>query len=396
MSGLNLDLPTLIVTSTAVNLLIAGLLWATYRLREHQRCFRLWALACLTFAGGGLLAALRVVVDAPTLTVLLAHLLLGLSPFLVLAGLHSLMGLPIAGARRSTQLWRWVGSGYVLLLVLTYAWHPLMPRLLTALLTALVFSQAVYRLQSLRRRPGLPALLLKILFALHGTLMVVQVLYFGASLTGLGNPDPQPLLEAILINHLLLATATALVLPLFAFTEAEASLRALADRDDLTGLLNRRAFYRHANRAFEQARSKARPLTVLMIDLDHFKQINDRWGHTVGDETLRFFAGLLSRELRDTDVIGRLGGEEFGVVLDSSTHGDVGAVTQRLLERITAEGRLINGVPVYLSASIGGATCHPRKTDLSTLLRRADTALYQAKRNGRNRIEFARPADAAV
>ncbi|KMQ73253.1 diguanylate cyclase (GGDEF) domain [Marinobacter subterrani] len=383
-----MHLPTLLVTSVMINLLIAGMLWAIYHLRHRERCFKLWALACLTFVLGTGFAVARELLAAPVLTIFVAHLILGISPLLLLAGIHALMNLPLAGNRRSAQLLYTAGVLYLLGLAVGAGLDPAFARFLTALFSALVFSLAIYRLGSIERKPRLPIVILQGLFAVHGTLMMAQVLVVIASAAGQLQPDIGPLLKLILINHLLLVSATAMALPLLAFSRAERALVALAERDELTQLFNRRAFYREGRQAFVQARENRKPITVLMIDLDHFKQINDRWGHAVGDRVLRVVAGLMASELREDDIIGRVGGEEFAAVLRNDTGEGIGQVTERLLSRIVEAGRVIEEAPVHLSASIGGVTLVREYAGFEDMMAAADAALYRAKRNGRNRAEF--------
>ncbi|TYC55501.1 GGDEF domain-containing protein [Marinobacter sp. BW6] len=391
---LNMHLPTLLVTSVMVNILIGGMLWAIYHLRQREQCFLLWALACLTFVMGTGLAVARELAEVPGAMVFTAHLVLGLSPLLLLAGIHALAGLPVAGTRRSARILYGASLLYLLGLAVGTGWDPIIARFLTALFSALVFSLAIYRLGSLERKPRLPSRILQTLFAVHGILMMTQVLIIALSVSGGSDLDLPGLLKLILINHLLLVNATAMALPLLVFTRTEQNLLALAERDDLTQLFNRRTFYREGERALEKAREEGSLLTVLMIDLDHFKQINDRHGHAVGDEVLGIVASLMTAELRDEDIIGRVGGEEFAAVLRNNNREAVEAVTGRLLNSIVEGGRNINDLPLHLSASIGGVTLAPDLGSFKDIMVAADKALYQAKRNGRNRAEFV-PASAS-
>ncbi|WP_228143613.1 GGDEF domain-containing protein [Marinobacter gudaonensis] len=386
--SLTMHLPTLLVTSVMINLLIGGMLWAMYHLRHRERCFLYWAVACLTFVAGTAIAVAERLTDLPVGTTFVTHLLLGLSPMLLLAGIHLLMDLPPAGTRGSARILYVASVIYLLGLAAGAGFDPHVPRFLTALYSALLFSLAIYRLGAIERKPRLPLAILQTLFAIHGTLMMAQVLVIGLAPVLGGQLDVETLLKLILVNHLLLVSATAMALPLLAFTRAEQILVALAEQDGLTQLLNRRAFYREGELAFNKARKAGNLITVLMIDLDHFKQINDRWGHAVGDESLRTVADLLTAELRDDDVIGRVGGEEFAAVLRNNSREAVEAVAARLLQRIAETGREINNVPVHLSASIGGATLGPEHGRFQDVLASADRALYRAKQNGRNRAEF--------
>ncbi|EDM48595.1 GGDEF domain-containing protein [Marinobacter algicola] len=386
--GFTVHLPTLLLLSVAINVLIGGLLWAIFRLRARQHCFRLWALACVAFAAGSLLAGSRAFIDAPWVTVFLAHLFLGLSPLLVLAGLQRFYGHSARKTRRFRHGLNAVAVGYCLTLLFAFQGDPLNARFLTALLSAAIFSVAVYGLSKLDTTPSLPVGILKVLFTMHGVLMMSQVLVIGADWLGINQLHTGFGLRLILINHILLAMATALALPLLAFTQSEQRLRIMAERDGLTGLYNRRSLFREGIRAFDNALQTQSPMAVLMMDLDHFKQINDRWGHAAGDEALRFVARTLRKELRNDDIIGRIGGEEFTVVLRISAEDDVRIITRRLLDAIANNGREIQGLPLYLSASIGGVERANRHTTFADMMIEADAALYNAKNKGRNRAEF--------
>ncbi|WP_296931557.1 diguanylate cyclase [uncultured Marinobacter sp.] len=392
---LNLHLPTLLVTSVMINLLIGGMLWAIYHLRHRERCFLFWALACLTFVSGTAFAVANELADAPGVLIFVAHLFLGGSPLLVLAGIHALVGLPIAGTRRSSRIIHGASLLYLFGLAVSAGWDPVVARFLTAMFSALMFSLAIYRLGSIERRPRLPLRLLQTLFGVHGTLMMTQVLVIAVAMSGSTQLDLQGLLKLILMNHLLLVSATAMALPLLAFTRSEQALVVLAERDGLTQLYNRRAFYREGELAFAKAQQDGNLVTVLMIDLDHFKQINDRWGHATGDEVLKVVASLMKAELRDDDIIGRVGGEEFAALLRNNNREAIEAITGRLLHRIVEAGREVSGVPVHLSASIGGASLTRDHGSFEDVMASADKALYRAKHNGRNRAEFV-PASAAA
>ena len=276
----------------------------------------------------------------------------------------------------------------MLILLLSFQGDPLNARLLTALFSAALFSFAIYTLSKLDTTPSLPVRILKVLFTVHGVLMMSQALVIGVDWLGLNQTNTDFLLRLILINHILLASATTLALPLLAFTQSEQRLRIMAERDGLTGLFNRRSLFREGIRAFDNAAQSQAQLAVLMMDLDHFKQVNDRWGHAAGDEALRLVSRTLRHELRDDDIIGRVGGEEFAVVLRITGDDDVRIITHRLLEAIATNGQEIQGLPLYISASIGGVEKADRHKTFADMMIEADSALYNAKNKGRNRVEF--------
>lgn len=174
-----------------------------------------------------------------------------------------------------------------------------------------------------------------------------------------------------------------------AHTALENSLRALAETDSLTGTANRRQFFLRASEAFQRARSTARPLSVLMLDLDNFKEVNDRWGHSAGDQVLTTATKAWQQALREQDILSRLGGEEFAVLLPDTEGSSALACAQRLAQALALVADGAVSPAISCTASTGVAELCPDDADFDACLRRADEALYRAKRNGRNRIEVA-------
>jgi diguanylate cyclase len=166
--------------------------------------------------------------------------------------------------------------------------------------------------------------------------------------------------------------------------EAKARLHNLAMTDGLTGLLNRRGWLERAEGMFANAMRYQQPLTLMMLDIDHFKRVNDTHGHEVGDKALKLFARLLRESRRTGDLVGRLGGEEFCIVL-ANTHRSASIgfdLRLRTVLRQTAEKEL--GFPLDFSAGVG--VLKDGDSTLNGLLARADAALYEAKNTGRGRL----------
>jgi diguanylate cyclase (GGDEF)-like protein len=172
----------------------------------------------------------------------------------------------------------------------------------------------------------------------------------------------------------------------------EAELRATASTDSLTGLLNRRGFAERADAAVAASRSDRAPLAVLMIDIDHFKAINDRFGHAVGDQVLKTVAQRASGALRREAVFARLGGEEFAVLLPGADRAQATTVAGRLHAAISNAPMAVNGHTIGVTVSVGGAMLRGSDLGADMLVDRADGGLYAAKANGRNRIEFEQAA----
>lgn len=163
------------------------------------------------------------------------------------------------------------------------------------------------------------------------------------------------------------------------------ALALLAETDPLTGIANRRRFFRSAEHEALRAKRHGTPWSVLWIDLDHFKAINDTFGHDTGDAVLRTVADRLRRHLRDVDLVARVGGEEFAVLLPATDTQGAAVVAQRLRASIENEPAP-TGSPVTCSLGVAEAA---RGEALANVCRRADAALYEAKQAGRNRVVVA-------
>jgi diguanylate cyclase (GGDEF)-like protein len=171
----------------------------------------------------------------------------------------------------------------------------------------------------------------------------------------------------------------------------------LAEHDMLTGVLNRRAILARLRTAFLEAREKNRPLTVLFLDLDHFKRVNDSYGHRAGDQCLRAVIAPIASELRQGDALGRYGGEEFLVVLPGAVVSNAEAVAERIRRRIEEMPMLISGTRVGLTMSVGVATLDQSVMTPDDLIEHADAALYLSKTGGRNLVSTHRgPTPSAV
>lgn len=160
----------------------------------------------------------------------------------------------------------------------------------------------------------------------------------------------------------------------------------LAEYDALTGVLNRRAILARLRAAFADAREGEAALTVLFLDLDHFKHINDSHGHRTGDQCLRGVVAPIAAELRQGDALGRYGGEEFLVVLPGATAANGGIVAERIRTRVQEMPMLVSGTRVGLTISVGVASLEDGMSTPEDLIERADAALYRSKSNGRNKV----------
>jgi diguanylate cyclase (GGDEF)-like protein len=195
-------------------------------------------------------------------------------------------------------------------------------------------------------------------------------------------------LTVFALETILYAVGTAFIVLLMVKDHHVDYYRHAAASDFLTGLLNRRAFLENALKLCARQSGGSKPVTMLMLDLDHFKVINDRFGHAVGDEVLRVFAQVARRSTRTSDIVGRIGGEEFAVIVAEPT--DIAMlIGERIRSGFELAGAEVTGQPVGATVSIGAATSYDLVTNIDALIARADVALYRAKGEGRNRLRAA-------
>lgn len=161
-----------------------------------------------------------------------------------------------------------------------------------------------------------------------------------------------------------------------------------ASQDELTRLFNRRAFFEQGKQLFKQARRYQQHVSVMMIDIDHFKNINDNHGHTVGDCVLKTIASLLQKSIREVDILARIGGEEFAVIMPQTGIEEAGKLAERIRRCIEKEPIQHDALQINMTASFGIAACKAEDNDLDKMLTKADDALYIAKKKGRNQVKI--------
>jgi diguanylate cyclase (GGDEF)-like protein len=172
-------------------------------------------------------------------------------------------------------------------------------------------------------------------------------------------------------------------------------LEKLAAVDFLTNLYNRRHFEKLARAELARCQRYMRPLSLLMVDIDHFKTINDRLGHAAGDRVLQNVAAICRAEKRDSDVVARVGGEEFAVLLPETVEAAAVQLAERLRQQVRNHPLTIADEKVNVTVSVGVAGAAAGTSGIEALIRRADEALYEAKRSGRDRVVVSRQRDVA-
>ena len=228
------------------------------------------------------------------------------------------------------------------------------------------------------------------LFA-HGALYLLRT-PFGAMLPW--SPTGNQVFESVWLTvlsfeALLFTISIAFILLAMAKERTEHRHKTAALVDPLTGIANRRAFLQDGEVQLKRQSTNPRPIAVMLLDLDNFKSINDRFGHATGDHVLELFAEIGNRSMRRHDLFGRLGGEEFAAMLFDTGRERAVAVAEEIRAAFAEVTREVEGRAVVATVSIGIVISHDAVLDLSALLAQADHALYRAKDNGRNRIEVA-------
>jgi len=224
-----------------------------------------------------------------------------------------------------------------------------------------------------------------ILFA-HGAIFLLRT-PISLLLTAPDDPALGSAWMTVISTEELLATISiAFILLAMAKERTELHHKTAAMVDSLTGLANRRAFLASAEQLTQTQTARDLPVSVFMIDLDEFKSVNDRFGHSIGDEVLRIFAESVRVHLRPSDLVGRLGGDEFAVLLADACRDNAFAIAERIRTTCAASAALVGGHIANATASVGVSIIQDPSQDIPALLAQADQAHYCAKARGRNRV----------
>jgi diguanylate cyclase (GGDEF)-like protein len=381
-SSMRLDMPTLILVSTCITAIL-GIFFLMLWLQDRSvRALGYWASAYLI--GGFAVASWSITPD----------ILPAAWTDLASAFLFTCCGLIWSGARKfhgREASFAGVIAGAVAWLVITR-----MPELMQwdnarVVLSSLIISAyAVLTTIELRRerrktKGGMAARARALSVPLlHGAFFLSPILtttlFASAAPAGGGGFFP---LFALLT--LLYVVGTAFIVVVMAKEHTALVHKTAAMTDHLTGLFNRRGFFEAAEKLVETQRKQGQSVTVMMFDLDHFKSINDRFGHAVGDEALQAFAATASSNMRLHDIVGRLGGEEFAAILPGGSETAL-TVGERVRAAFEASGVEIAGHAMNATVSIGVTESLADVAHIQSMLARADRALYAAKAKGRNRV----------
>ena len=368
--------------------MVTAVLFAVWYFNRQIPGLRLWTLSYLF----GLLFSISFLQWTrlpPALSVVLTQCAVSLTGYLCLMGCHAYMGRPLPRHGRAVVFIA-VLVGMALYFTLVQP-HPGM-RFLAASLGPGVFyglSAATLAHGGMQAYPA--RYLTAIVMGAHGAFVLLRTLLFKLQMSLVQDADMVPALSQFVILEAIMALVLiAFGILMLANEFTHSALRRLAEMDPLTSVFNRRAFLTLLDKAISQARRRRAELPVLVIDLDHFKKINDTWGHQCGDEVLRHFVGLAASCLRREDLMGRLGGEEFAIALPLATREGARAVAERLCSLVGQHPAMTEHGPIALTVSVGVTLCAAGESP-EGVLHRADAAMYQAKQRGRNRVEVWQP-----
>jgi len=376
---MSLDLPTLMVMQSFAMACAGALLLFAWLQNRTKIVFAIWGVANLMAAAGIILLMLSLLLHVPAYSALGGVLLASQSslswkvartidakrtPLVLLLGPLAIV---LAGAVPATRN----AAGSVALTVgAAYC--------LAAAITLWLGRKELVR----ARWP------LMILTAVHASALFIGVY---SSIAGSTGPDTVPALASlfgfIYFESIIFAVGTSVFILAMVKERDEAAGRLAASLDPLTGIDNRSGFIGKAERVVERCRRAGAPMTVMMFDLDRFKRINDTHGHAVGDAVIRTFCATVAAALRPNDVFGRLGGEEFAVVLPGSSIEAAHVRAERVRCAFAANGRFIGARQIDATVSAGLSVSVNGEQTLTELLEAADWALYDAKASGRNRVK---------
>ncbi len=380
-----MDAFTLIVAAALAALTMAASMGLLYLASARQACLVDWTAASALFALSNGLAAIGLHQQT--------------SPILFIACVNALhigghFGM-LAGVRRHLHLapgWRW---GAVLMAGLLGA-HGLLvvrgaPLYRLALFTPFVGALNLGAAWLLWRRSEreacaahTPLIVLQVLSALQQVARVTIMLAYDGHPPGFLGGDFFRTSGALAM--LVYMSLAAMCCALIVSHQQTLALRRASLTDVLTGWLNRRALHDVATRDFRRCRRNGSAMFFITFDIDHFKPINDRYGHGVGDAAICHVTALSARVLRGNDALFRIGGEEFAVLVVGEHAENVCVIAERLREAVVAAPLTVDGKAISMTVSVGVAALDAHDRKWEEILRRADEALYHAKQNGRNRV----------
>jgi diguanylate cyclase (GGDEF)-like protein len=382
----SLDVGTLFFIAICVTVLL-GLFLLYAWTQERIRALAWWSAAYLIGGASGALWRFGDIV-APRLPSSTSTILLFVAVGIIWSAARVFHGRPVRWVAMSFGAVFWLIACFVPMFAQSEAYRLIVSALIIAGYTFLTAAE----LWRERRKSFIerwPAIFVPML---HGAIFL-----FPVALATLSRPDgistvAPGWIAVFAIEIVLYVVGTAFIVLILAKDRTVHIYKTAATTDPLTGLLNRRGFFEASAALMAHNRRRMTPVSALAFDLDHFKSINDRYGHAVGDAVLQMFARVARETLRASDVVGRLGGEEFIAILPG-TLVEATIAAERVRAALAAASLVRSGQRVTATVSIG-VSSGPPTTVVDLLMTRADDALYRAKAGGRNRVETA--ADVAA
>jgi len=382
-----MDAFTLVVAAALVSTIMAGSMGLLYLASSRQVCLVDWALAGTFFAISNVTAAISLHghVGHP-LVIGLGNTFHLAGQFGMLAGVCRHLGLR-PGWGPFTGLAGLVLAAHTLPFVHASALHRML--LLTPIIAAINLGAAWLLWRRRAQTAGaayLPLIVLEVLAALQMSVRAGVMVFYDGKLPGfLGGRFLQ---TTGALSMLVFLSVGAMACALIVTRQQTLALRRASLTDALTGWLNRRALHDIATRDFRRCRRTNTPAWFITFDIDHFKAINDRHGHGVGDAAICHVTTLSAGVLRGYDALFRIGGEEFAVLVTGAGFDAVCGIAERLRELVAHSPLHVHGAVVAMTVSVGVADLAPADQKWEDILRRADEALYHAKQHGRNRVSI--------
>jgi len=377
----SLDIGTLFVIATCVTSLLGVFLLFAY-LQDRIAALAWWGTAYLIGGSSGAIWRLGDQISPPVPQGM-ANVLLFVAVGMIWSAARLFHGRRISWPGMFAGAGAWLAACGVPAFAISPGYRVIVSSLIVAVYTFMIAAE----LWRERRKPLIrrwPAIFVPML---HGAIFLFPMTLASLSLDLDGSRNPATGWAAVFaVEVVLYVVGAAFIVLVLAKDRAVRAYKVAAATDMLTGLLNRRGFFEATGEVVSASKSSKRPVSVLAFDLDHFKSINDNFGHAMGDTMLQLFASVARKTMRASDVIGRLGGEEFVAVL-SGTQAEAGIAAERVRAAFETATRDPKGHGIPATVSIGVA-CGPVDTAIDLLITRADAALYRAKANGRNRVEF--------
>lgn len=384
---LDLDVRTLFIVSISVTMVLGFLLLFAWYQNREIRALGWWSASHFVMCiGAGLLGARGFIPDVVSIDIANALLLIACGMGWGGARLFDERSVPVSGVLAGAILWLLACQ---------------LPGLSDSVNARIMLSSAIISVYAIgtgceiwRGRQFEPLMSRWPLSAtqfVHGAVYALRIwLVFAFPVAPGATLFSAAWFSIIALESLLYLIVASFMILAMAKERSELVHKTNAMLDPLTNIPNRRAFLDAAMRRMRQRSRNPEPVTALLFDLDHFKSINDRFGHSVGDEVLRIFTAKAAAEFRSTDMMGRLGGEEFGALLFGAGEGTAVGTAERIRRALMVATAEIDGKHVDATVSIGvAALTSDSVEDVAELLARADNALYLAKERGRNRVEVA-------